>query len=440
MCTVVNGFATALEKRNRVSMNFCRTVLFFTALIPSLLCAQIPVIPLKFENAKNSDHFRSLHLAERFRSMAAAVISKKKNSRTVRLELLPANVPQRFLFLPKKQKQDLTIGVPLQFAAWKSDYAVHTWLASVLILAQMGETPTAESIEKIRTHWIVRGLARKAAGETLFADTPFSRTMPGAYTLISGGYYPSVRQIVHASGTGFSAAAELDAEFAELLLDAAADAGLFRNGYGDALLQVALMKPEENQYTPLETILKKDPKTADCDLWFRNFAERKLINFLTPYSAEYFETKYREITAFRFQDSNGLEQICRPGNLLDCWQKLSGANGRLDSWITELNVLSFRAPQTFRSELAEIRLALSRFRTEQTKEVQEQIRLAEQALFRKVSAYVAMEHLLREAEQKIESPAVRFRRTLETVRDFRIHSRLLLPEIQKNLDRWDDYR
>ncbi len=418
-------------------------------MLPLFLSARIPVIPLEFEDAKTSDSFRSLHLAERFRSMAAAVTLKKKNALTVRLELLPADAPGHFLLNTetKGKNKVLTICVPLQFGAWKSDYNVHTWLMSVLLLAGMGEMPTTESIGKIRGHWIVRGLARKAAYEKLFSDTPLGRTMPGAYTLISNGVCPSLPRIVNPPPAGLPTGSivELDAEFAELLLEAVSDAGLFRSGAGDTLLHLALLQPDADQYAALEKLMSANPKLLrgqSCDVWFRNFAERRLINFMTPFSAEFFEKKYRDITVFRFQDAKGKECECRPGNIISHWENLTEAkaNKVLDLWIADLNLLAFRVPLFFRGELAEIRLALSRLRTEQTEEAQEHVRQTEQKLFQKLSDYIATGQLLREAEQKMESPAIRLRRTLDSADGFRNHTRLLLPEIQKNLDRWDDYK
>ncbi len=431
--------------------SFFRTFLPAVLLmLPVFLSARIPVIPLEFKDAKTSDSFRSLHLAERFRSMAAAVTLKKKNALTVRLELLPADVPGKFLLNTetKGKNKVLTIGVPLQFGAWKSDYSVHTWLMSVLLLAGMGEMPTSESIGKIRGHWIVRGLARKAAYEKLFSDTPLGRTMPGAYTLISNGFCPSLPQIINAPPTAelpVASIAELDAEFAELLLEAVSNAGLFRSGAGDTLLHLALLEPDADQYAALEKLMSADPKLLrgqTCDAWFRNFAERRLINFMTPFSAEFFEKKYRDTAVFRFRDTKGKDRECRPGNIVSHWEDMTGAeaNKVLDLWIADLNLLAFRVPLYFRGELAEIRLALTRLRTEQTEEAQERVRQAEQKLFQKLSDYIATGQLLREAEQKMESPAIRLRRTLDSADGFRNHTRLLLPEMQKNLDRWDDYK
>ncbi len=417
-------------------------LIFLPALfLPVFLSARIPVIPLQFENAEKSESFRAIHLAERFRTLAAAVIQKKKDVMQVRMELSQTGHFQ----LSRDEKKVLTIQVPVQFALWRSDQTVHTWLMSVLLLAGMGEKTDADTVGKIRSHWIVRGLARKAANDRMFSTMSPGRVMPGAYALLSNGHCPALLQIVTPPPADMTntSVAELDAEFAELLLDAVADTGLFRTGAGDALLHLALMEPDGNQYTALENLLKTDQsvlRERTAEEWFRDFAERRMINFMTPYSVEYFETKYREVTSHDFKDGNGMVHTCRPGNIAAYWKDLKEPGKVLDLWIAELNLMNFRVPQYFREELAGIRQALSRLRTEQTEEAQTQIRTAEQKLYRKITDYIAVGQLLRDAERKLESPAVRLRRTLNAAEEFRIHSRLLLPETQKNLDKWDEYR
>lgn len=423
--------------------------------VPAQLCSQeqqtttVQFVPLTFQNAEHSDQFRSKRLAERFRQVAAGAIPRRKNSWTVHLELCDAKEVQHFEVKPASSgKRELLVKVPLAFDSWRDDVLAHNWLMSVLLLAQLGEDFDKDGHSKahlVQGHWLVLGLARRSAGDTLFTLRPFARSYAMAYVFCANGLVLPLRQVVSGrgeAGRDLVSAAELESEYAGLLVDACESAGYFRNGLAEPALRHAIRSTDADLWqdflrsgTANNLFSGRDPEE-----WFRAHLERRLLSMLSPLSVEYFETSYQELTTLTYKGSDGSEETCGLSGLVENWEYFSSPNSLIDDLQLKLHVLSFRAPAGLQQPLSAVRQALTGLRTERTPERQKHLFAAEQQLFDGIRKRIDLEQFLRQAEQRHISPGNRFQRTLRAAGMARSRDRSLLPAVQKKLDEWDDYQ
>jgi len=435
------------------------TGLAFLPVLP--LCAQQkasgkqPILKLDFQNAETSNHYRSTHLVDRFKTIARATVPPEKNAWNVQIELADPKGPQGFSIVQKTKRRDLTVTVPYYFNLWRHDAIAHKWLMSKLILANLGEKFAGNRFsqeEHVIDHWLVAGLARKAghAGNDL-QEKPFSRTFPGAFTLTSNGIHPGLKRILHSPyDPGIpDPVQEICAEYDELLIDALSQAGFFRKRMAEPLLRTALLSPDVDPYESFLKVVEElnlrapgspaDKKVA-ADQWFEAYTNRTLISLFSPLSAEFFETSYRRIATLQFTDSDGIKRQCRITEVPENWTFFKDGNAIIDDLIARLNLLAFQAPQGFQDALGGIRLALIRCRTEQTPEVTKTLREAEKKLFEVIAVRVAAERVLASSERRSIPPSGRLDRTLDSQRSLQSDTRSLVPSIQKILDPWDEYR
>lgn len=410
---------------------------------------KVQFVPLVFQNAEYSDQFRSGRLAERFRQIATGAVPRRKNSWNVRLELCDIKEVQHFEVKPESSgKRELMVKVPLAFESWREDVLAHNWLMSVLLLAQLGEDFDKEGRSKahlVQGHWLVRGLARKAAGDTLFALRPFARSSAGVYVFCANGHKMPLKQVVTGMrdhGRDLTALAELEAGFAGLLVEACEDAGYFRNGLAEPALRHALRSTDADFWQ--DFLRTGDANNLfsgrDPEEWFQRYLDRRMISILSPLSVEYFETSYREQTTLSFKENDGSEGTCGLSGLAENWAKFTSPNSLIDDLQLRLNVLSYRAPAGFQQPLSDIRKELTALRTDQSEVTARQLQAAEDRLFEAIRQRIELEHTLAEMEKKHISPADRFQRTFHAVGMAQKERNLILPAVQKKLDEWDDYR
>ncbi|MBO5959095.1 MAG: hypothetical protein J6Q65_03135, partial [Lentisphaeria bacterium] len=290
-----------------------------------------------------------------------------------------------------------------------------------------------------------RGLARKAAADTLFVLRPFARSYAAAYALFANGRKVPLDRVVYGSPENdrhLAAVAEMESEFAWLLVEASENAGFFRQKLAAPVLQDALVSTDADPWKSfLHHGLEKNLFSGrDPGEWYNTFVERRLLSMLTPLSVEFFETCYREVTTLTFKDPDGAESTCTLTGLVENWQSFPNPNGVIDDLLLKLSLLAHRAPAGMQLPLGTVRQALSRLRTEQTPEVQAQIAGAEEGLFEALRTRIDLERYLADAEARHISPADRFLRTLKAAEAARRETNFLLPAIQKKLDEWDEYR
>lgn len=434
--------------------NFIRSVIIFAAL-SVMQCAaltafaqddsdSLKVLMLDFENVETSDHYRSTHLAERFRTIAASAVPTGKNSWKVQIRLADANSLQKFAAEVSTRRKELKITIPLKYDLWKNDTRSHEWLMSLLILAQLGDPlrgldPGFEN--SLRSHWIVRGLARKAGTDLRFVNNPFARTFPMAYTLCSNGIMPTAKQAV--TTTPYirkSALSMLEAEYAELFLDLCKTKNFYRSRTAETILRAALVAPDADPYTAFINASADLNIPRDIDGWFQDHLEKTLITYFSPYSLEYFETKYREVTTVKFLDKDGFPQQSTLGNLPAHRKTFEDWNQLLDRLLSDLNVLAFRAPSGFQVDLSRIRIALSGCRINHSEKAAEMLKNAERKLYENLAKRIEQEQILRRAEQNHIPQALRMKATFGTALTYREETLEITPSIQEKLNRWDDYR
>lgn len=435
-------------------IRFIRSV-FFSAAWLLMLCGasvvsaqdgdgNLQVLMLDFEDAATSDHYRSMHLAERFRTIAANAVPSSKNSWRVQIELADADAVQKFAARVSTRQKELKVTIPLKYDLWRNDTHSHEWLMSLLILAQLGDPlrgldPGFEN--SLRSHWIVRGLARKAGTDLRFVNRPFARTFPMAYALCSNGITPTVKQTL--STTAFfrkSALSMLEAEYAELFLDLCKTKKFYRSRTAETILRAALVAPDADPYTAFLNASADLNIPRDVDTWFREYLEKTLITYFSPYSPEYFETKYRDVTTVKFMDKDGFPQQYSLSDLPAHRKSFEDWNQLLDRLLSELNILAFRAPSGFQVDLSRIRIALSGCRIDQTGKAAQALKNAERDLYKNLAKTIEREQILRQAEQKFMPHALRMKATFGTASTYHEESLEITPAIQEKLNRWDDYK
>lgn len=404
----------------------------------------LKILMLDFENAETSDRYRSMHLAERFRTIAASAVPSNKNSWKVKIQLADEKTLQKFAAQLSSRQKELRVTIPLKYDLWKDDTRSHEWLMSLLILAQLGDPlrgldPGFEN--SLRSHWIVRGLARKAGTDLSFSNRPFSRTFPMAYALCSNGIMPTVKQVVsttqHIRKTPLSM---LEAEYAELFLDLCRTKDFYRSRTAETILRAALVAPDADPYTAFTNASSELNLPRDIDGWFHEYLEKTLISYFSPYSPEYFETKYREATMVTITDKDGFRQQYTLTDLPAHRKSVDDWNGLLDRLLSNLNLLSFRAPSGIQVDLSRIRIALSGCRIDHSDKAAENLRNAESKLYKNLEKTIEREQLLRKMEQKFTPHADRLRSTLGTARTYNEETLEITPSVQEKLNRWDDYK
>ncbi len=409
----------------------------------------VPYIMLNFTDADKSDHFRSSHLAERFKMLARSTIPSDKNSWLVRIDLAKEDAPQKFSLSVKKRKHELQITVPLKYDVWKDDFTSHNWLMTMLLLAQLGESPDNidnKTMSRFRNHWIVRGMARKAGQSAVTRSHPFLLSYPAAYSLTANGIYPGIKRVVNTSPAEFQITPtfRVEAEYAELLVEACATAGFFRKKSAEPLLRSVIADPGVDHYKAFVQVISELklvlPSPDDYDAWFSSYLRKSLLSFFSPMSTEQFETEYRTFATIKFKDSDNLPKQCRLTEIAKNKHLFDDWNGFIDKLIADLNVLSFQAPGGLQKELADIRICISRLRTDTSPEAENALKNAEFILFEHIARLVETDRILKECERNNIPIATRFEQVLNMTWSFRLENRIILPDIQRKLDKWDEYR
>lgn len=430
------------------------------------------IVMLKYSDAERSPYYRSRRLAERFLTIARDAVRAGKRSWKIHLSVSPETDPEQFSVTPLRMKREIRIVVPRDFNLWCGDRKMHISLMALMIQARLGDDFLSGKPGKggkegapeiLQNHWIVRGLAKKAVEDPLFGFSPFFRFFPGARALSAAGFFPSVKEVIRVSPLPEfeSPASLLESEYAELLLDACAATGFFRENCAETLLCLALTAPGEDQYgaflklvsgvlnkpVPLHPSAGKCESVsgavfpgADCDIWFHKFLSRTLLHYFSPVDVESFEELFRKASCYEFTDKNGVHRSCTLAEFPAVREFLPDENAAADELITRLNLLSFTAPAGFHVPLSELRLALARCRTDRSEEAALALRDMEKRLYRLISERVSLEWTLLRREWKYAAPAFRLRRTLPAVRALQKYGVALPSGIRKSLDRRDEYR
>ncbi len=428
---------------------------------------------LRFTSADRSDSYLTQRLTERFESTASWAFPLRRNPYRCRV-LQPDSAgnagkeAETFLFGATLSGREVRIRLPGAFRTWANDRESREMLMAWIVLARLELPP--EYAERIRDHWIILGLARKAWKSFQNGQLPLSRSYPMAYALESHGIRPTLERVLSGGSSSLRGSSphvrELQAEYAELLLEASERSGLFKNNRLEGFLKAALLKtgPEGMDLFPefAEAALRRRkgffgkrsgnrPQGKDlpavaasrkeiCEEWFAESMEKLLIGSFTPYAAEHFETLYHEASKIPFQDADGQEKVCSLSDLPMKREEIPDLNNRITQLLGRLNYLSTRGAPEFSAPLSSIRLAVTKCRTEGGEAVREEIVRAEKQLFTAFSARHALERYLAEAELRFSGPRVCFRNSLEALERSEQRSRAVFPEANRYLDEtWDEY-
>ena len=426
---------------------------------------------LQFMQADRSDSFLTQRLTERFESAAAWAFPLRRNPFRCRL-LQPDSAgnggkeAETYLFGATLSGKEVRIRLPGPFRTWTKDRESREMLMAWFVLARLELPP--EYAERIRDHWIILGLARKAWES--FQETsslPLSRSCPMAYALESHGIRPSLAGLLSPavpSQRTSPQARELQAEYAELLLEAADRSGLLKNnrleGFVKALLAgkpgvdamdlfLEFAGPALRRRQVFGNPSGKDSSGKDagstsrekiCEKWFSESMGKLLIGSFTPYAAEYFETLYHEAAKITYTDADGQEKVCSLADLPMKREEIPDLNSRITQLLGHLSFLSTRGAPEFSAPLSQVRLAVTKCRTEGGEAVRDEIARAEKQLFSAFSARHALERYLAEAELRFSGPRVCFRNALEALERSEQRSRAVFPEANRYLDEtWDEY-
>ena len=426
---------------------------------------------LQFTQADRSDSFLTQRLTERFESVAAWAFPLRRNPFRCRL-LQPdsggksGKEAETYLFGATLFGREVRIRLPGPFRTWTKDRESREMLMAWFVLARLELPP--EYAERIRDHWIILGLARKAWES--FQDTsslPLSRSCPMAYALESHGIRPSLAKLLSSavpSQRTSPQARELQAEYAELLLEAADRSGLLKNNRLEGFVKAVLA--EKSGVDAMDLFLEfagpalrrrqvfgkrsgkdtsgKDTGTASreeiCGKWFSESMGKLLISSFTPYAAEYFETLYHQAAEITYTDADGQEKVCSLSDLPMKREEIPDLNNKITQLLGHLSFLSTRGAPEFSAPLSQIRLAVTKCRTEGGEAVRDEIARAERQLFSAFSARHALERYLAEAELRFSGPRVCFRNALEALERSEQRSRAVFPAVNRYLDEtWDEY-
>ena len=386
---------------------------------------------LRYEDPSASPWGRATDFAERLKRLVRQALPPRGRFYTVNIVLAETGTAQSFHAEIGKNRL-LRITIPPDYAKIESDSAAAATLTAWLLLANLGVKP--EHAEKIRDAWYVTGITRKAVSEMHRPGTPFSDYFPAAYTFGANGIHPTLRQVTAAPLRPDDTAMRLIyEEYSELLLELCSRNRLFREGFLAEIIRRELQKPSGDGFRLFaETagsailkrypgLLKQDAKGAErekeLEKWFRRGLERLLAWDLLPASIRKIETDYRNATRFRYQ-AEGSVLTGSPEDFVNRWEKMERPGERLTQVMNDLVALGQNVPPDLMVPLSEIRLALSRFRTDRSEASLRKFRTAEENFFRAMEHHIALERFLEETERSVLPPATRYFATFEVLHEW----------------------
>ena len=408
-----------------------------------------------FELGENSDRYLSGRILEKAKYLAEICLPGPPGSEkagSVVFEMDRTGKQKRLEARHGKRKNEVRIRFPGRAALWEGDIEQMSDLAAWCLLAKMGRGP--ENALGIRTHWIVRALARHLVTDeaAAAAGLPFTRSYPMAYALASHGIFASFDSILISAPAGTPPGLrDLSDEYASLLFDICRQTGLLKGGLVEKLLSAELDGTGDESMSFFAAAAEVSfPERARNALpsgigegrnlfpsWFERYAEHLLLSFFTPVSAAQFETLYRENARIRIVDPNTFEVSWIPiASLTE--QQTAPENAELTETSRRLSILAGITPPGLQEPLTGVRQALNRVRTGGMIHAQE-VREAESALIRETGRLCGIERYLAKVQAKQIGPGVRLDASLRSLRTLRMRTK---PEtgIERLLDQWDEYR
>lgn len=423
----------------------------------SALCGQDGKIYFRqLDSAENSDRYLSGRILEKAKSLADMCLPEMPGSGktgSVILEMDRTGIQKRLEGWPGKRRNEVRIRFPARAALWEGDVEQMCDLAAWCLLAKMGRGP--EKALGIRTHWIVRALARHLAteGAASAASLPFARAYPMAYALASHGIFASFDSVLITppaeTPPGLRA---LSDEYASLLFDICQRTGLLKGGLAGKLLAAELDGTGDGSISLFAAAAEVSfPERTRRSLfsgtdggkkqfvsWFERYAEYLLLSFFAPVSAVQFESLYRETARIRVVDPDTFE-VRRISIASLPEEQMAPDSAELVETIRCLSHLTSVTPPVLQEALSGVRQALERIRTGGMAHAHE-AREAEQALIRETGKLCGIERYLTKVQERQIGPGIRLDASLRSVRAIRLQTTKQGSGIDHLLDQWDEYR
>ena len=278
--------------------------------------------------------YLSIQLANKILNAVESAVPRNKRTWRVTLHTHPEEqTEQEMTAQILRSRQEIRITLPVSITSWQNDPQQLHQLTSWMILARLGYPP--EQQDKIKNHWIVRAISRKTAGEASRIDMPLSRYSPAAYALTARGILPELKQVIASCNNQLFDSAELVTladEYAELLYDACSTNGFLPHGFASKILMYTLQYPTTDQLflflasasqsgardiykkylsTPgvislpaykTEDNLSRQDQYDIMNLWFRDFLQKRLINYFTPAAISYMQEQYQTFSKITYKE------------------------------------------------------------------------------------------------------------------------------------------
>ena len=409
----------------------------------------------QFDSAETSDRYLSGRILEKAKSLVDICLPGTPGSGKtgpVILEMDRTGGRKRLEARPGRRKSEVRIRFPARAALWEGDMEQMCDLAAWCLLAKMGRGP--EKALGIRTHWIVRALARHLMTDEAAsaAGLPFVRSYPMAYALAAHGIFPSFDSVLISPSAGTPPGLRtLSDEYASLLFDICLRTGLLRGGLAEKLLSAELDGTGDGSMSFFASAAEISfPDRARKALysgaygeknrfipWFERQAEHMLLTFFAPVSAGQFEVLYREIARIRVVDPDTFEVRRIPIASLP-GEKTAPDGAELTETARRLSLLTAVTPPGLQQALSDVRQALDRIRTGGMGHAEEAC-AAERALIRETGRLCGIERYLAKVQEKQVGPGIRLDASLRSVRELRRQT-ATGSGIDRLLDQWDDYR
>lgn len=406
-----------------------------------------------FDSAEKSDRFVSGRVLDRAKHLAELCLpcAAIERTRSVSLEMDSTGTQKRLEARPGRRRGEIRIRFPAKTSLWEGDMEQMCDLIAWCILSKMGRGPGKAL--GIRTHWIVRALAKKLLDEeTASAGLPFVRSYPMAYALAANGIFPSFDSILISPPEGTPPGLQaLSDEYASLLLDICQRTGLLQGGLAEKLLTAELDGTGNGSLSFFSSaaevsfpsrrqasFVAETDETKNFFLsWFEQNAEHVLLSFFAPVSAAQFEIIYRETARLRLTDPETFEvRRISIRELAD--EKKAPEDAELAETAQRLSLLTAVTPTGLRGPLSEVRQSLDRVRLQGMDHAGE-AREAERKLIRETGRLCGIERYLKKVQEKQIGPGVRLEASLRAVRALRKETQSGTG-IDRLLDQWDEYR
>lgn len=404
-------------------------------------------------SADNSDRYLSGRILERAKYLTDVCLSGMSGTGKagpVVLEMDHTGVQKRLEARSGRRRNEVRIRFPNRAVLWEGDMEQMCDLAAWCLLAKMGRGP--EKALGIRTHWIVRALARHLVTDESASSLPFTRSYPMAYALASHGIFASFDSILISPPAGTPPGIRtLSDEYASLLFDICQRTGLLKGGLAEKLLSAELDGTGDESMSFFAAAAEVSfPERARKALlpgadggkkyflvWFERYAEHMLLSFFAPVSAARFETLYRETAKVGVVDPETLEVRRIPIAHLS-GERTAPDGAELTETVRRLSLLAAVTPPSLQAPLAEVRQALERIRTGGMIHAEE-AREAERALIREIGRLCGIERYLTKIQEKQIGPGIRLNASLRSLHTLRMRTK---PEsgINRLLDQWDEYQ